>query len=218
MTFFVFHVAGILHSSGNLSYLSGRRGLSSGKMKFLVQFAIRCECKRPLPLLTIEKREGQIDGHEVREIERGNRKSEARGRNVSGDRMSYVTLAIARSPFSPFFRRLVSTALAAKFDISRAIKSNLLRKRSIPLARVISMAPTSDRRAWESEQTIPSILNVHATSMDFISSVSYSFRSLLILVIENNVNIRTRDSARDWRPWPVSTSKKLDLLFLHALL
>jgi len=69
MTFFVFLVAGILHSSGNLSYLSGRGGLSSGKMKFLVQFAIRCECKRPLPLLDIEKEEGQIDVNETREIE-----------------------------------------------------------------------------------------------------------------------------------------------------
>lgn len=141
MTFFVFLVAGILHSSGNLSYLSGRGGLSSGKMKFLVQFAIRCECKRPLPLLDIEKREEQIDGDEARGSEREGRKSEARGQNVAGDRMSYVTLAIAHSPFSPFFRRLVSAALAAKFDISRAIKSNLLRRRSVPSARVISMAP-----------------------------------------------------------------------------
>jgi len=70
MTFFVFLVAGILHSSGNLSYLSGRGGLSSGKMKFLVQFAIRCECKRPLALLDIEKEEGQVDVNETREIER----------------------------------------------------------------------------------------------------------------------------------------------------
>lgn len=44
---------GILHSSGNLSYLSGRGGLSSGKMKFLVQFAIRHECKRPLHYFSI---------------------------------------------------------------------------------------------------------------------------------------------------------------------
>lgn len=193
MTFFVFLVAGILHSSGNLSYLSGRGGLSSGKMKFLVQFAIQCECKRPLPLVDIEKRERQVDGNDVSEIEREDRKSEARGQNVSGDRMSYVTLAIARSPFSAFFRRLVSAALAAKFDISRAIKSNLLRRRPVPAARVISMASMLDRRAWESEQTILVDFKrsyVHVTSMNFISSVSYSFRSLLIFAIENNVNIR----------------------------
>lgn len=188
MTFFVFLVAGILHSSGNLSYFSGRGGLSSGKMKFLVQFAIRCECKRPLPLPDIEKREGQIDGNVAGEIERGGPEiGSQRAKCIGRPNVICDTGDCPLVFFPRFFRSLVSAALAAKFDISRAIKSNLLRRRFVPSARVISMASTSDRRAWErrANNTVDFKRSyVHATPVDFISSVSYSFRSILVLAIE----------------------------------
>lgn len=172
-------------------------------MKFLVQFAIRCECKRPLPLLDIEKREGQIDGNEADVIERerpeiGSQRAKCIGRpNVICD----TGRLPARLFFPRFFAGSFRLPSLPKLDISRAIKSNLLRRRFVPSTRVISMASTSDRRAWErrANNTVDFKRSyVHATPVDFISSVSYSFRS--ILVIENNVNIRTRDSSRDRCP------------------
>lgn len=97
-------------------------------------------------------------GGSARETERKDRKSEARGQNVSGERHMWHWRLLGRL-FPRFFAASFRLSRAAKLDISRAIKSNLLRKRPVPSARVISMASTSEWRAWESEQTIPLILN-----------------------------------------------------------
>lgn len=156
MTFFVFLVAGILHSSGNLSYFSGRGGLSSGKMKFLVQFAIRCECKRPLSLLDIEKREGQIDG---RNREREDRKSEARGQNVSGRPNVICDTGDCPPAFFPVFSQ-------ARFGCSCCEIRYLARNKIEPFEKEVRTFGSSYFHGFHvgergrGEQTIPLILNV----------------------------------------------------------
>lgn len=75
-----------------------------------------------------------------------------------------LTHSLACSPFSQFFRGLVSAAfLVAETRYLARNKIEPFEKAACALsARVISMASTVVRRARESEQTIPSILNAPA--------------------------------------------------------
>ena len=186
MTFFVFLVAGILHSSGNLSYLSGRGGLSSGKMKFLVQFAIRCECKRPLPLLDIEKREGQISGNEVRERER---ERERKGEPEIGSQRAKcigrpnVICDTRDCPFAffPVFFTGSFGLLLLRNLISRAIKSKPFEKEVHTFGSNYFHSFHAGSKSSESEQIFVDF-SLHATSVNFISARSSFSRSKTMLI------------------------------------
>lgn len=200
MTFFVFLV------DGNIAFfrkpflpLSGRGGLSSGKMKFLVQFAIRCECKRPSPFLDIEKGARWSDGCE-RNGEGEDRKSEARGQNVSGEPNVICDTGDCTAAFFPVFSQPRFASLATKLDISRAIKSNLLRKRPVPLARVISMASTLEWSVGERANNTADFKRfyVHAGELYFqhlllllLLPFALHFRATLIsgCVIHREINV-----------------------------
>lgn len=128
------------------------------------------------------------------------RKSEAGGQMYRETEPSYVTRAICSVVFFLVFSQPRFTSLAAKLDISRAIKSNLLRKRPIPSARVISMASTLEWSVGDRANNTADFKRsyVHVAPVNFISSTSFFssyFRSPFTR--SNNVNIQMHDSSRN---------------------
>lgn len=106
--------------------------LSSGKMKFLVQFAIRCECKRPLPLLDIEKKKKK--GRRKYSGETKRERNRQRAKYIAKSTVSMCdALAIAGSPthkhdfFSVLFAGSLRQSLYETRYLESVIKSNLSR-------------------------------------------------------------------------------------------
>lgn len=79
--------------------------------------------------------------------------------------------------FFPVFSQPRFASLATKLDISRAIKSNLLRKRPVPSARVISMASTLEWSVGERAN------NTADFKRSYVHADELYFQHLLLLLL-----------------------------------
>lgn len=143
-----------------------------------------------------ERWEWSVEEQREEESEIGSQRAKCIGRpNVICD-----TGRLPACLFPRFFAGSFRLSCAAKLDISCAIKSNLLRKRPVPSARVISMASTLDRSVGERANNTADFKRFYVNTRRWTLFPALPlplsfFRSLLILEIENNVNIRMRDSS-----------------------